>query len=549
MTRTGGELLVQCLEAANIDRIFSIPGESYLAVLDALHQSPIQNIVTRHESGAAMMAEADGKMTGRPGIAFVTRGPGATNAAAGVHIARQDSTPMILFVGQVARDMRGRDAFQEVDYRQTFRDLAKWVDEIDDADRIPEILARAFHTATSGRPGPVVLALPEDMLRDLTRVEPINPAISHTKPAALDLATVAAVELALTDAKAPIMILGGSSWSASDSEAAQRFAERNDLPVACTFRRQHLFPSTHPCYAGDIGIGPNPKLKARIEEADLVLMVGTRMSEISAQGYALFDIPKPKQKLIHVLPDSDELGRVYQPDLSCPVKPGAFFRSFGDRPEISEGRAKAAHQDYLAWTKIPDRESDGVSMERVIAALQTHAPDDVILTNGAGNYSGWMHRYWRFAGVESYLGPTSGSMGYGLPAAIAAKLRYPWRPVVCFAGDGCFQMTSQELGTAAQWGVPVIVLVIDNGSYGTIRMHQERDFPGRVSGTVIVNPDFAAIARAYGGIGETVTTNAEVEPAIERALGADRLTVLHIKTDLDAITPATTIGALRDAKS
>ena len=544
-TRTGGEVLVDCLVAQGVERVFSIPGESYLAVLDALYPSPIRNIVTRHESGAAMMAEAEGKMTGRPGVAFVTRGPGATNAAAGVHIAKQDSTPMVLFVGQIGRDMRGREAFQEVDYRQTFRDLAKWVEEIDRAERIPEILSHAWHVAMSGRPGPVVLALPEDMLRDPVEVV-AGPRVEVADPAPTP-ALADAVEAALSGAKRPCLVLGGSRWSGSDVRKVQEFAERFGLPVGTTFRRQPCFPATHDHYAGDVGIGMNPALKTRLEESDLLLVLGARFSEIPSQGFELLGIPKTDQTFIHVHPGPEELGRIYAPDIAVNATPGAFLDAMAGRAAQPPRGVAAAREAYLAWTDTPPANVGALQMSHVISVLRDVLPEDAILTNGAGNYATWLHRFYRFSRPDTYLGPTSGSMGYGLPAGIAAKLRYPDRPVVVLAGDGCFQMTSQEFGTACQWGANVVVLVVDNGSYGTIRMHQERDYPGRVSGTAIVNPDFAALARAYGAYGELVEEDAAFEPAFRRALEAQGPAILHLKTDVDAITPATTLSALRGA--
>ena len=545
--RTGGEVLIDCLVAQGVERIFSIPGESYLAVLDALYQSPIQNVVTRHESGAAMMAEAEGKMTGRPGVAFVTRGPGATNAAAGVHIAKQDSTPMVLFVGQIGRDMRGREAFQEVDYRQTFRDLAKWVEEIDRPERIPEILSHAWHVAMSGRPGPVVLALPEDMLRDHVKAV-AGPRVDVADPAPTP-ARADEVEAALKGARSPFLVLGGSRWTADDVRNVQDFAERFGLPVGTTFRRQPCFPATHDHYAGDVGIGMNPALEARLTESDLLLVLGARFSEIPSQGFELLDIPKPAQTLVHVHPGPEELGRIYAPDIAVNATPGAFLAAMAGRPEQAPRGVAEARASYLGWTDKAPETVGSLQMGHVIAVLQDVLTDDAIITNGAGNYASWLHRFYRFSRSDTYLGPTSGSMGYGLPAGIAAKLRYPERTVVVLAGDGCFQMTSQEFGTACQWGANVVVLVVDNGSYGTIRMHQERDFPGRVSGTEIANPDFAALAAAYGGYGELVERDDAFEPAFRRALDAGRPAILHLKTEVEAITPSTTLSALRAAAS
>ena len=542
--RTGGELIVDFLKSQGIERVFSVPGESYLAVLDAIYDAKIANIVTRHESGAAMMAEAEGKMTGRPGVAFVTRGPGATNAAAGVHIAKQDSSPMILFVGQIGRDMRGREAFQEVDYRQTFRDLAKWVEEIDRAERIPEILAHAWSVAMSGRPGPVVLALPEDMLRDHAPARSAR-CVDVAAPAP-DRDTAEAVDRALRAAERPVLVLGGSRWFAEDRQGLELFATRYGLPVFCTFRRQYLFDNTHENYCGDIGIGANPVALDAVRESDLVLLLGARFSEIPSQGFELLGIPVPKQKLIHIHPGPEELGRIYRPSIGINATPGAFVAAMAafDTP-VPRG-IERLRQSYLDWSGTPGVGVGALRMGHVISVLRARLGADAIVTNGAGNYAGWLHRYWKFSQYDSYLGPTSGSMGYGLPAAIAAKLRYPERPVIALAGDGCFQMTSQEFGTACQWGANVVVIVVDNGSYGTIRMHQERDYPGRVSGTAIKNPNFADIAKAYGAFGELVEDDAGFEPALERALAADCPALLHLKTEVEAITPATTLTALRN---
>lgn len=540
---TGGEILVKCLEEQGVDRLFCVPGESYLAVLDALHDAAIDVINARQEGGAAMMAEADGKMTGRPGICFVTRGPGATNAACGVHIAKQDSTPMILFVGQIGRDMKGREAFQEVDYRQTFGDLAKWVEEIDDPARIPEIISHAWHVAMSGRPGPVVLALPEDMLRQEADVAPA-PIVRVATPAPSS-PVMQGFEGQLHFAKKPMMILGGSRWSAHSVAAAQVFAAKHDIPVAVTFRRQGLFDHEHPNYAGDLGIGPNPQLKARIEESDLLIVVGARLSEMPSQGFTLLKFPKPQIQMVHVHPGPEELGRIYRPDIAINATPGEFFgmaESF--TPRKGSGISAEAHAQFLEWSGEPPKTPGSAEMGPIIAHLRAVAPD-AIVTNGAGNYAGWIHRFWRFREYGKQLAPTSGTMGAGLPAAVAAKRRHPNAQVICFAGDGCFQMSSQEFGTLAQYGLPVIVLVVDNSSYGTIRMHQERDYPARVSATKLVNPDFAAIARAYGGHGETVENTDEFEGAFARAVESGLPAIIHIKTDVEALSPTLTVTGLR----
>lgn len=547
--KTGGQLLVEALETHGAERVFCVPGESYLAVLDALHDADIPVTVCRQEGGAAMMAEAHGKLTGRPGICMVTRGPGATNASAGVHVAAQDSTPMILFIGQIERGMREREAFQEVDYRQMFGGIAKWVAEIDHADRVPEFISRAYHVATSGRPGPVVLALPEDTLvelADVTQPEPWKQVETHP-----GLTQMADLQKRLWAAERPIAILGGSRWTAEAVAAFTRFAERFELPVACSFRRQMLFDNLHPNYAGDVGIGANPKLLARIKASDLVLLVGGRLSEMPSQSYTLLDIPQPSQQFVHVYPDPDELGRVYRPSLAINASPTAFCKAAeGLQPPASNkcaGTAAEAHADYLAWSGARPQTPGALQMAGVMDYLEANAAPGTIFTNGAGNYATWLHRFHRFRQFGTQAAPTSGSMGYGLPGAIAAKLAFPQEDVVCFAGDGCLQMTIQELGTAAQEGAAVIVLVIDNGMYGTIRMHQERHYPGRISATKLENPDFAALARAYGAHAETVTATADFGPAFERARASGKLSLLHLKLDPEALTPAASLSQIRAA--
>ncbi len=543
--KTGGELLIECLEAQDVDRVFCVPGESYLAVLDALHDSKIETVVARQEGGAAMMAEADGKMTGRPGICFATRGPGATNAASGVHVAKQDSTPMIMFVGQIGRRMRGREAFQEVDYRQTFGDLAKWVDEIDHIDRIPEVISHAYHIAMSGRPGPVVIALPEDMLTEVCDVK-TGPRVDVAEPAPTSGAIESLASL-LEGAKNPFLVLGGSRWTKQAVDQVQAFSEKWGLPVGCSFRRQQLFDHLHPNYAGDVGLGINPALKKRLEDSDLVILLGARFSENPSQGFSLFDIPKPKQKLVHIHSGAEELGRIYVPDLSINATPGAFLTEMNKITAAAKAKsADAEHSAYRAWTDELPETPGGVQMGAVMSRLREDLPEDAILTNGAGNYAIWLHRFWRFRQFGTQLAPTSGSMGYGLPAAVAAKLRNPEKEVICFAGDGCFQMTMQEFGTAVQFGAKLIVLLIDNGVYGTIRMHQEREYPARISATDLQNPDFAMLAKAYDGYSETVLKSEEFGPALERARASGKAALIHIKTDPEAITPTTTLTALRN---
>jgi acetolactate synthase-1/2/3 large subunit len=529
---------VDCLKARGVSRVFSVPGESFLPVLDGLYDSGIQNIVTRHESGAAMMAEAQGKLTGRPGVAFVTRGPGATNASSGVHIAFQDSTPMVLFIGQVASDQKDREAFQEVDYRAMFAPLAKWAAEIERTDRIPEYVARAFQVATAGRPGPVVLALPEDMLSAPCTVDPV-PDLVHLsgKAAASDVETV---RQHLETAKRPIVILGGS-WSTRASTAIADIAERLDLPVGASFRCQDYMDNCHPNYVGDVGIGINPKLARRVREADVVVSIGARLGEITTSGYTLLDAPVPQQTLVHIHTDPNELGRVFFPTIAVAAHPGVFVtqlaESLADAPRKPRSDwTKAARQDYVDW-QVPVETPGALKLEQVVDHLNTVLPHDAIVTNGAGNYAAWVHRYYRYRQYRSQLAPTSGSMGYGLPAAISAKLSHPDRDVVCFAGDGCFQMTLQEFGVACEQNAGVIVLVANNGMYGTIRLHQQRKFPHRPSGTSLANPDFGAIARAYGAFGARVDSNAAFETAFADARAGGGPAIIELVLDPRALSP------------
>jgi acetolactate synthase I/II/III large subunit len=549
--RTGGQLLVQQLITHGVQQLFCVPGESYLAVLDALHDSNIAVTVCRQEGGAAMMAEAQGKLTGRPGICFVTRGPGATNASAGVHIAHQDSTPMVLFVGQVARGALGREAFQELDYGAVFGTMAKWVVQVNDPARLPELVSRAFHVATSGRPGPVVVALPEDMLTQAATVDDAEPyQVTETHPGAAQMAELGA---RLRTAQQPVAILGGSRWSADAVRAFADFAQAWSLPVYCSFRRQMLFPATHPCYGGDLGLGVNPKLLARIRAADLVLLVGGRLSEVPSQGYELLDIPNPTQALVHVHADADELGKLYRPNHAIHATPQGFAAALVDvRPadtaEALPGQAQAAHAEYLAWSdpaaiRIPGALQMGEVMQHLKAVL----PADTIFCNGAGNFATWVHRFWPFTAYASQLAPTSGSMGYGLPAGVGAKRLWPQREVVVFAGDGDFLMHGQEFATAVQYGLPLIVVLLDNAMYGTIRMHQEREYPGRVIASQLKNPDFSRYAQAFGGHGECVERTEDFAPALARARASGLPSVLHCLIDPEAITPTGTLQGLRDA--
>ena len=547
-TRTGGEILVDQLAIHGVRHVFCVPGESYLAALDAFHDQEIALTVCRHEGAAAMMAEAIGKTTSRPGICFVTRGPGASNATAGIHIARQDSSPMIVFVGQVGRHMREREAFQELDYRAAFGSIAKWATEIDDPARIPELVSRAFHTACNGRPGPVVIALPEDMLSERALVpdarafEPVE-----TWPGLTDMSRL---QKMLWAAKRPIALVGGSRWSEAACAAMARFAERFALPVATTFRRGHLFDALHPCYAGDFGIGPNPKLLARVKGADLVLLIGDRMSEMSSQSYTAFDIPEPQMKLVHVHPGADELGRVYHPALAINASPTAFCASLeGLQPpnEIAwHDEIKTAHADFLAWTEKATPVPGGVNLGEIMVWLRENLSPESIITNGAGNFATWIHRFYRFRKYATHVGPTSGSMGYGFPAALAMKTLHPERAVMCIAGDGDFLMTGQDFATAVQYGLPVIVVLADNGLYGTIRMHQERDYPGRVVATELKNPDFVAYAKAFGGFGMLVEKTADFPAAFAAAQKSGLPSIIHLKVDPEAITPTATLTGIRE---
>jgi acetolactate synthase-1/2/3 large subunit len=548
---TAAELLVACLAEQGCDRIFTVPGESFLPVLDALHRhSTIETVTCRQEGGAAFMACADGTITGRPGVAFVTRGPGATNASIGVHVAFQDSQPMILFVGDVAREMQGREGFQEIDFPAFFGPIAKWAARIDDAARIPEFIARAYATAISGRPGPVVLALPEDMLADA--VAGLAPRPFVHRPAQAPCPDALAAMLALIgDAASPVAIIGGAGWDARAREYFAEFAERLGIPVATAFRRQDAIPTSSPVYAGNLGYGPNPVLAERIKSADLVLAVGARLGEATTDGYTLLTTDHPDQVLIHVHPDPEELNRVYRADLAICATPGEFAESaalWDDSRVIPFDAGAQANAEWLAFA-TPGSDGTSLDLARCLAAARETLPADSVICNGAGNFSGWWHRYWPYAGWPSQLAPTCGAMGYGVPGAIAAKLRLPERCVVAVAGDGDFLMNGQELATVAQYGIDLLVIVIDNGSYGTIRMHQEREFPGRVVATDLANPDFAALARAFGGWAERVETAEEFAGALTGALARTGLRLLHCVSDIERLNAAgTTVSALRSSR-
>ena len=546
--RTGGQILVANLLAQGADLAFCVPGESYLPVLDALYDArdQLRLIVCRQEGGAAYMAEAYGKLTGRPGIAMVTRGPGASNAAVGIHTAAQDSSPMIVFVGQVGSDFADREAFQEIDYRRMYGSSVKWVAQIDRADRVPEYVARAFRVAQSGRPGPVVLALPEDMLVASASVDDaarVGPTIVYPGSEA-----IAGLRARLEQARQPLVLVGGSGWSERACADLARFIAANDLPIACAFRNQDLIDNRDEHYAGEVGINPNPKLAARVRDADLLLVIGERLGESVTSGYTLLSVPNPAQALIHLHPGGDELGKVYQPALAIAASLPAACAALADMAPIAApawaGSAVKAHAEYLAW-QSPRPMPGELDLWQVVGFLRERLPEDAILVNGAGNYATWLHRLYRYPRYRTQLAPYSGSMGYGVPAAIAAKAVCPERIVVSWNGDGCFLMNGQELATAVQYRLNVIFVVVDNGMYGTIRMHQEKHYPARVYGTDLVNPDFAALARAYGVHGESVNRTAEFTPAFERALAHDGPSLLHLRIDPQAITMNATIAELR----
>ena len=547
---SGGRLLVDCLVAQGCDRVFTVPGESFLAVLDALHdQDTIETVVCRQEGGAAFMACADGSITGRPGVCFVTRGPGATNASIGVHVAMQDSQPMVLFVGDVDRTMRDREGFQEVDVAAMFAPLAKWSARIDDPRRIPEYVARAWSTAISGRPGPVVLALPEDML--LETVAGIAPRPQVVRPAQAACPDAVATAMAIIgDAAAPIAIVGGAGWNAKAREYFTAFAETVGIPVAAAFRRQDAIANSSPVWAGNLGYGPNPELVARIKESDVVLVVGARLGEATTDGYDLLTPDHPGQILIHVHPDPEELGRVYRPDLAI----------CADMAEFSESAAMLcddvvpfdcgceAHDEWLEWSQ-PQASGAALDLALCVAEMRKALPADTVICNGAGNFSSWWHRYWPYEEFPSQLAPTAGAMGYGVPAAIAAARRWPDRTVVALAGDGDFLMNGQELATAVQHGCEMIVLVIDNGAYGTIRMHQERAYPGRVSGTTLGNPDFAALARAYGAWSARVDRTEDFAGVLDEAKRQGGVRLIHLVTDIEHLAAnGLTVSMLRAGK-
>ncbi len=542
--RHGGKILADALAIQGVKRVFSVPGESFLAALDGLFDSGIENIVCRHEGGAAMMAEAHGKLTNTPGVLFVTRGPGATNASSGIHVAMHDSTPMVVFVGQIDRAHRDRAAFQEVDYRQMFGGLAKWVAQVDDTARLPEYISRAFHAAMSGRPGPVVLALPEDMLSAEANV----PDLAAVAPPASSMAPAAAeaVMERLAAAKKPLVVVGGPLWTTAASADLARFAEAQGLPVALSFRRQDYLDNRNPHYVGDLSVGMRPDLKAALQEADLLLLLGTRFGDVASGGFAV-DPARPGKTIVHVHPDPDEPGRVFRPDLGISAPAPAMLAALAaqnsaGRPEWAAWR-ELLRAGYEAWLQ-PIETPGAVKLENVVKALPGLLPEGTVIANGAGNYNMWLHRYHQFTTPKTYLGATSGSMGYGFPAAIAASLETGGL-AVAWEGDGCFQMTLNEMSTAVQHGAKVVVIVANNGRYGTIRMHQERAYPGRVSGTDLANPDFAALARAYGGRGEIVERDEDFAPAFERAVSSGGLAVIELRLDPEALTTTQTLSEVR----
>ena len=545
-TRHGGKILADALVAQGARMAFGVPGESYLPLLDGLHdvRDKLSFVLCRQEGGASYMAEAYGKLTGEPGVLLVTRGPGATNGSIGVHTAFQDSTPLVMLIGQVGSDFLEREAFQEIDYRRMFGQMAKWVAQIDRAERIPEYVSHAFHTAMAGRPGPVVLALPEDVLFSQAAVADVaKHHVVRPGPVASDLSRVKDL---LDKAERPFVIVGGGGWTRDASKRLQAWAEAGGLPVGTSFRCQDLFDNRSASYAGDVGIGINPKLAERVRNADVLLVIGARLGEMTTSAYSLLEVPQPRQALIHVHAGAEELGRVYRPALAINSGYPQFVEAL-EKVSLKgwKDQAAAARSDYLAW--IEPRPMPGVlQYGEVIRWLSANLPEDTIVAGGAGNFAGWLHRHFQYKGFRTQLGPTNGSMGYGYPAAVAAKLAAPERNVIAVCGDGDFLMNGQELATAVQHGAHFVALVVNNGLYGTIRMHQEREYPGRVFGTSLRNPDFAAYARAFGGHGETVERTADFAPAFERASRSGKPALIELRIDPDAITPATTLSAIRE---
>jgi acetolactate synthase I/II/III large subunit len=548
--RHGGKILVSQLEAQGATTAFTVPGESFLAALDGLHDSNrIKTIICRQEGGASMMAEAWGKVTGEPGVCFVTRGPGAANAMSGLHIAQQDSTPMVLFVGMPAREHEDREAFQEIEVKRLFSSFVKWAAVIRETERIPEYVSRAFHAARSGRPGPVVLGLPEDMLAATAEAIDAKPAkVASASPSAGDMEHLGQM---LAKATRPVMIIGGPGWSRDVQKAIEAFADRFDMPVAPAFRYQDYIDNRHRGHVGCAGIGIDPALSEAIKKADVLIVVGARLGEMTTSQYSLLDIPNPKQFLVHVHPSPDELGSVYRADLPIAATAAAFAAQLANLKPPSKiawsglrAELRASYERSLQPIPLPG----SVKLAEVVRTVSQMLPEDGIITNGAGNYAGFVHRYFDYKGYRTQLAPTSGSMGYGLPAAIAAKLAHPDRPVVNFQGDGCFMMTSQELATAVQYALPIVTIVANNGVYGTIRMHQEREYPNRVIGTTLMNPDFAAFARSFGADGYTVEETQDFGPAFDSALRSGKPSVIELKLDPEAISPRRTLSEIRGGR-
>jgi acetolactate synthase-1/2/3 large subunit len=547
-TRHGGKILADALVAQGVKMAFGVPGESYLPLLDGLLdvRDKLSFVMCRQEGGASYMAEAYGKLTGEPGVLLVTRGPGATNGSIGVHTGFQDSTPMVMFIGQVGNDMVEREAFQEIDYRRMFGQMAKWTAQIDRVERIPEYVSHAFHTATAGRPGPVVLALPEDMLFSQAAVADVSR--HHVVRAAPSASQMDEAKKILEKANSPFVIIGGGGWNRESSLGLQKWIEATGLPVGTSFRCQDLFDNRSASYAGDVGIGINPKLAQRVKDADVLLVIGARLGEMTTSAYSLLEAPQPRQTLIHVHAGAEELGRVYRPALAVNSGYPQFvdaLKGFSLNNSSWEKETAKARSEYLEW--IAPRPMPGkLQYGEVIKWLSANLPEDAIVAGGAGNFAGWLHRHFQYKGFRTQLGPTNGSMGYGYPAAVAAKLAAPNRTVLAVCGDGDFLMNGQELATAAQYGAHFVALVVNNGLYGTIRMHQEREYPGRVFGTGLQNPDFAAYARAFGGHGETVERTEDFAPAFERASRSGKPAIIELRIDPDAITPATTLSAVRE---
>ena len=544
--RHGGHILVDQLKVNGVERVFSVPGESFLAALDGLYNSGIENIVCRHEGGAAMMAEADAKITHSPGVVFVTRGPGATNASSGIHVAMQDSTPLIVFVGQVPLEHRDREAFQVIDYERFFSPIAKWVAEVKDLKRLPEYVARAFQVSQAGRPGPVIISLPEDILSGICEV-PDRPRVVLGQQFTSD-SEIKKIENAIIKAKRPLVIVGGTGWGKGVVKNLGVFVKNFNLPVATTFRRQHLIDNRHDCYIGDLGTGMNPALAETVKRSDLIIAIGTRLGEIATGAYELIDPKKTEQEIIHIHTDPNEFCHVYQPRLAVLSSTENILDQLVGlsklvNPEWSS-QTSEGRQNYLNW--ITPKETPGpVKLEKIIKWLSNNLPEDSIVTNGAGNYAAFLHRYFAFKEYPTAIGPTSGSMGYGFPASIAAKLRFPDKTVICLAGDGCFQMTLNEMSTAAQNKLAIIVIVVNNGKYATIRMHQEKNYPGRVSGTELHNPDFAALAKAYGGFGIKVQKTEDFVAAYNEAVASGLLSVIELQIDDEVLSTSQTVSEVR----